>query len=1075
MLIPHLKYQAFILILLIGFVVHHPSHAQPKELTTVLQTGNTARITSVALSGDGKRIITGSWDNTAILWEAKTGKQIYACEGHEEWLTSVAINDDGQFVLTGSEDNTAKLWNTNTGEVLHTLKGHRSFITTVALNGDGTLALTGSLDRKAKLWNTQTGKTIRTFKGHTGGVTSVSLSNNGNIIATGSEDRTAKVWDAQTGKLLHDLKGGHKRLITAVAISNDGKLLLSGAWDNKAILWDTEEQIPILELKKHKGAISSVAISQDQKYLLTGSWDRTAHLWNAESGDIIHTFRGHEEGITSVAFSNDGKTILTGSEDNTTKLWESKSGKQIYSLEGLDTKVTSIALSADDRWLLTGSTDNTAKLWDIEAGKLKSSLEGHEGEITAVAIGEHSQFIATASRDYQTKIWDLNTGVLQYNLEGHTGAVNSVAINSKNYSVITGSNDQTAKIWDLASGELKHTLDEHKLPIQSVAISPNGKWVATGSGDKTLKWWDVETGELIHTFEGHLNGISTCKFSPDNTTLFSGSADRQIKAWSLTDTTLLKTYTGHTGQITAIAFNNDGSQMISSSAEKELFYWNTEEGKIIHELNGHKGNVNGVAISFHKNYLLSGSEDGTIRIWDTEKGHELATLVAIKHKDWAVTTPKGYFEASEGGKKFVYFMRGLEVFELDQFFMSYYRPRLLREIWRGLDPKKLGAPAFFKLRTAPPPEISILRPESGEVADNGKAKIVVEAKDMGGGISYIHVKHNGKQVQETSRKYRQRPTKGNVIVDSFYVDLLEGENIITATAQSRDLIESKEEKILLSYEGEQQQTVCYILSIGISLYNNTAQKIEHAHSDAKALEKAFQKKNVLDFDKVESVTLINGDANKENIQKVLKDIAKKANPQDVFVLYYAGFGGIYGRDFCFLAADSYQPDKSKIKASAITDKDLRKQLIKIPARQQLILVDLYQPEKLWETDFLKKVNEEKALAQLAHIAGVHVLSASRKTYNKTLFKKGVFVKTFLEALEGGADTTPKDGSVTIREIERYLEQNLPQLASKNYGEAEYPANFLKGQNFSLQEVKYKNKEVSEEESFQGMIEKEKGL
>src|SRR5207244_2254196 len=77
--------------------------------------GHGSSITSVAFSRDGARVLTGSLDNTACLWDGATGKAIRAFTGHEETVTSVAFSRDGARVLTGSLDKTDRLWDAATG------------------------------------------------------------------------------------------------------------------------------------------------------------------------------------------------------------------------------------------------------------------------------------------------------------------------------------------------------------------------------------------------------------------------------------------------------------------------------------------------------------------------------------------------------------------------------------------------------------------------------------------------------------------------------------------------------------------------------------------------------------------------------------------------------------------------------------------------------------------------------------------------------------------------------------------------------------------------------------------------
>jgi hypothetical protein len=67
-------------------------------------------VQSVALSGDGKRILTGSWDTTAILWDIDTAEPIQTLRGHNGPVCSVALALSDPFAVTASEDGTVRIW-----------------------------------------------------------------------------------------------------------------------------------------------------------------------------------------------------------------------------------------------------------------------------------------------------------------------------------------------------------------------------------------------------------------------------------------------------------------------------------------------------------------------------------------------------------------------------------------------------------------------------------------------------------------------------------------------------------------------------------------------------------------------------------------------------------------------------------------------------------------------------------------------------------------------------------------------------------------------------------------------------
>jgi WD40 repeat protein len=117
-------------------------------------------VSAVAFSPDGKYVLTGSHDNTVVLWETATGNKVRSFLGHTSYVLAVAISPDGKHVLTGSYDNTAVLWETSTGTKVRSFLGHTSGVHAVAFSPDGKHVLTGSYDGTTRLWDTRTGKEL---------------------------------------------------------------------------------------------------------------------------------------------------------------------------------------------------------------------------------------------------------------------------------------------------------------------------------------------------------------------------------------------------------------------------------------------------------------------------------------------------------------------------------------------------------------------------------------------------------------------------------------------------------------------------------------------------------------------------------------------------------------------------------------------------------------------------------------------------------------------------------------------------------------------------------------------------
>ena len=65
---------------------------------------------SASFSPDGTRVVTGSIDNTARVWDAATGEPLAELTGHTDWVFSASFSPDGTRIVTASMDKTARVW-----------------------------------------------------------------------------------------------------------------------------------------------------------------------------------------------------------------------------------------------------------------------------------------------------------------------------------------------------------------------------------------------------------------------------------------------------------------------------------------------------------------------------------------------------------------------------------------------------------------------------------------------------------------------------------------------------------------------------------------------------------------------------------------------------------------------------------------------------------------------------------------------------------------------------------------------------------------------------------------------------
>jgi len=591
--------------------------ADSGRILAVLQ-GHAGVVVSAAFSPDGTRIVTFSWDKTARVWDAATGHGLAVLQGHADAVVSAAFSPDGKRIVTASVDNTARVWDAASGHALAVLQGHEGIVSSAAFSPDGKRIVTASW-KTAWVWDATLGRILAVLKGHEGMVNSATFSADGKCIVTASDDKTARVWDAASGRNLALLQG-HVGRVTSAAFSPDDTRIVTASYDGTARLWDTASWRNLEVLQGNGGWVTSAAFSPDGTRVVTTPYDYTARLWDAASGRSLAVLRGHEGRVTSAAFSPDGTRIVTASQDKTARLWDATSEHSLVVLQGHTAELSSAAFSPDGKRIVTASWDHTARLWDANSAHTLAVLQGHTGRVYSAAFSADGKRIVTASVDATARVWDAASGRTLVVLHGHAAPVNSAAFSPDGTRIVTASwdnttrADNTARVWDAATG---HILAVLRGPFNSAAFSPDGKRIVTASWDNTARVWDAATGHGLAVMQGHAGMVVSAAFSPDGTRIVTASFDNTARVWDAASGYILAVLRGNTGPFYSAAFSPDGKRILTASGDKTARLWDAASGHIlaVRPLEAHTAEVSSAAFSPDGLRIVSASWDHTARVW----------------------------------------------------------------------------------------------------------------------------------------------------------------------------------------------------------------------------------------------------------------------------------------------------------------------------------------------------------------------------------------------------------------------------------------------------------------------------
>jgi WD40 repeat protein len=333
-------------------------HPTDTPIQICVSSAHSKDVRSVAISPDGKTLITGSYDHSIKLWDRFTGQETRTLRGHTSGVRIVAISPDGKTLVSGDETGVIKVWELSTGLEKYTLREH--FRETVNPNV----------------------RTVQeSFRRESVGISSVTIRRDSQTFASGDLNGNIKIWDLETGKLLRTLSTFHEvgegtaksftySSVESMVFSSDGKNLASGGIDNTVptfMVWNlsTGEAIRTMLLPDQPSTISSVSLGLDGNTLVSGDIGNVTKIWDLTTGKEVATFSG---GSGQLSLSPDGKALLVVSIHDAITLWDLASGQIIHQIKPVTNSLfgfVSAAVSQDGTVIIGGDSNGTVKMWNL--------------------------------------------------------------------------------------------------------------------------------------------------------------------------------------------------------------------------------------------------------------------------------------------------------------------------------------------------------------------------------------------------------------------------------------------------------------------------------------------------------------------------------------------------------------------------------------------------------------------------------------------------------------------------------------------------------------------------------------
>jgi len=493
------------------------------KLIRKFEKAHTKEVISVSFSIDGTQFLSGSNDETIILWDKTTGARIKTFLGNNSPVVSVCFSIDSETIITPS-NNLINIWSKNSGKVVKALSGHIEKISLLTISAERKILLSLSLDSIGKIWDLITGENLETFQNETylKKIKNAAFSTN-NIFFVKATGSVMTTFDKiNYSENFDPLDYENECFPSCLAFSPDNKLVLKAS---KNVIYLKKIQ----EYDHFQLDFEGICcFSPDGQYILALNAANQLFLWDRKSNTIID--RIHDtSAIIWFSLAPNGKEILyqiKGGDFRNMELFSLKKEPDCFRVGS----AFAICLQTNLKFLFIDPKDCDICLFKILHVLEKKIDCPHKQFSSKYALSSNEKYLLLISRSEILLYVIFPLGFVR-SFEIHTKNVTAVCFSVDDTRALSASEDKIINFWELESGKEVMTYDIHAV-AEFLSFSPKGDFILCGTDNGSIILVETLSGKLVHKIKKE-SKICSLDFSPDGNEILSGFKDGSILTWRL--------------------------------------------------------------------------------------------------------------------------------------------------------------------------------------------------------------------------------------------------------------------------------------------------------------------------------------------------------------------------------------------------------------------------------------------------------------------------------------------------------------------------------------------------------------